>query len=216
MPSNARNTLDANKADLDRLWWFHSNEAGNTQGRKYGVEVLNKAVVVFVCAAWEAFCEDIILEAVAHIKADGTDFNLLPKEVKTPIALRIKEEKHEQSPWKLAGDGWKDVVVAHAKECVAALNTPKSGKLKTLFAETIGIKDITHNWNWQNCTVATAISRLDDFVTLRGELAHRLKATTAVKKKHGEDFFSHAKMLAEKIDLTVRNHLHTLTGNHYW
>ena len=136
--------------------------------------------------------------------------------MKTPIALRIKEEKHEQSPWKLAGDGWKDVVVAHAKECVAALNTPKSGKLKTLFSETIGIKDITHNWRWQKCSVATATKRLDDFVTLRGELAHRLKAAAAVTKKHGEDFFSHSSLLAAKIDISVRDHLHTLTGKHYW
>jgi len=216
MPSNARTTLDANKTDLDRLWWFHSNEAGNNKGRKYGVEVLNKAVVVFVCAAWEAYCEDIILEAIDHIKADGADFNLLPKEVKTAIGLRIKLEKHEQSPWKLAGDGWKDIVVAHAKESVGALNTPKAGKLKTLFAETIGIKNITDNWSWQKCKVATAITRLDTFVTLRGELAHRLKATDAVTKKHGEDFFSHATLLAGKIDMSVRNHLHTITGEHYW
>ena len=72
MPSNALNTLDANKSDLDRLWWFHGNVAGNTQGRKYGVEVLNKAVVVFVCAAWEAYCEDILLEAIdQHRKQMG-------------------------------------------------------------------------------------------------------------------------------------------------
>lgn len=216
MPSIARNKLDANKTDLDRLWWFHTNTAGATQGRKYGVEVLNKAVVVFVCAAWEAYCEDIILESLDHINADATDFNLFPKEVKTPIGLRLKEEKHEQSPWKLAGDGWKNVVITHAKEHVAALNTPKSENLQTLFAKTIGVKDVTHNWNWQKCSRATATKRLDDFVTLRGEIAHRLTANAAVTKKDGENFFNHAVLLAAKIDTTVRDHLHALTGKHYW
>jgi len=216
MPSNARNTFDANKADLDRLWWFHTNEAGVTQGRKWGVEVLNKAVVVFVTAAWEAYCEDIILEAVEHIRVDATDFSKFPKEVKTPVAAKIINDKNRLSPWRMAGDGWKSVLVDHAKELVARLNTPKSGKLTTLFAEAIGVKDITHNWRWQNCTIATATSRLDNFITLRGELAHRLKATAAVTKKNGEDFFSHTQLLAEKIDLTVKDHLHALTGKNYW
>ncbi len=78
MPSQARQTLDSNRDDLDRLWEIHEQESGTTRGRKYGVEVLNKAAVVLVCAAWEAYCEDIVQEAIHHLVDDCSDFNKLP------------------------------------------------------------------------------------------------------------------------------------------
>ena len=73
MPSKARQTLAENKDDLERLWELHGQEAGTNPGRKYNVDVLNRAAVVMVCAAWEAYCEDVVAEAIEIIAVDCKD-----------------------------------------------------------------------------------------------------------------------------------------------
>ena len=66
MPSEARKAFDANVADVDRLLALHSTAGGAGQGRRYGLEVLNKSAIVLVTAYWEAYCEDIAAEMSAN------------------------------------------------------------------------------------------------------------------------------------------------------
>jgi len=40
------------------LWVIHEEVAGQGAGRKYGIDVLNRAAIVFVTACWESFVED--------------------------------------------------------------------------------------------------------------------------------------------------------------
>lgn len=216
MASNAFQNLEGKKADLDRMWWFHSESGGDLQGRRFGLEVLNKAVVVFVCAAWEAYCEDVILEAKGHILTNCHDPNLLSNHAKTPIADALRESRSHLDVWRLAGDGWKTMWATHVDTKVVKLHTPKPKNLIKLFKQTLGIADITHNWSWQNCDCQKAKSRLNGFVTLRGEIAHKLNTPNSVKKTHGETFYMHTKQLAEKIELTVANKIQEMTGNHPW
>ncbi|MFO0916094.1 MAG: HEPN domain-containing protein [Pirellulales bacterium] len=220
MASTARQTLGANKADLDRLWELHEQETGKGAGRRFYVEVLNKSVVVLVCASWEAFCEDIAREAIQHIVDDCADWSKLPDELKTLIAQQLRDDKHDHAPWRLAGDGWKAQLMGNANRFISDTtsrwNTPKSKQVKELFEKTIGISDITADWNWQNSTVKQSSDKLDEFVALRGEIAHRLKPVDSVHKKHGTDFFELISRLADKVDASVRTLLHTVTGKNYW
>ncbi len=216
MPSDARRTLEANKDDLDRLMDFHEKKAGTKPGRKYNVEVLNKASVVLVCAAWEAYCEDVVKEAITHIVNDCSDITKLPKELKKYVSVVVEEDKHEHAPWKLAGDGWRQVVKAEVFTLVDKLNTPKCKPLKTLFKRALGIKDVTASWYWQRNTVDMTTERLDGYVTLRCEIAHRLKPANSVHKGDGTSFYDHACRLADKIDETVLATLKTVTGKKYW
>src|ERR1051326_8527632 len=55
MASNSRQAFNARKADIDHLWRIHTEMAGQGKGRKYDVEVLNRAAIVFVADCWEAF-----------------------------------------------------------------------------------------------------------------------------------------------------------------
>jgi hypothetical protein len=64
MPSKSRIHFDENCEDVERLLTIHQDLAGNTPGRKYGVEVLNKSAIVLICAYWEAYNEDILHEAL--------------------------------------------------------------------------------------------------------------------------------------------------------
>ena len=121
MPSQSQKMLKANKDDLDRLMEFHEQEAGAYPGRKRYVEVLNKSAVVLVCAAWEAYCEDIVEEAIEHLVDDCDDCNKLPNILKTTVAKRVREDAHDHAPWNLAGNGWKTEIKTSASGVVDKL-----------------------------------------------------------------------------------------------
>ena len=220
MGSVARRTLEDNKYDLDRLMEFHEQEAGATRGRKYNVEVLNKAGVVLVCAALEAYCEDIVAEAIQYLVNDCADFNKLPNILKTTVAKRIRNDNHDHAPWRLAGNGWKTEVSSNANDVIQSMtgrwNTPKTAPIVDLFEKALGISNISTSWHWHKNTAQATTKRLDDFVTLRGEIAHRQKAKDTVKKKDATDFYDHACRLADKIDDEVEKVLFAATGKHYW
>ena len=216
MPSNSRLKLKANRDDLDSLWGLHKEKAGDSQGRKFGVEVLNKSVVIFVCAAWEAYCEDVVLEAVSHLIDDCPDHNALPEKPKALIAENLKQQKNPKALWQVAGEGWRQAYEDHVKEQVSKLNTPKPDNLAKLFENTLGLKAIHSNWKWTGCSNAHAKKRLSTFIELRGEIAHRLKPEKPVHKKSGKEFFSHISILADLIDESVVDHISAITGKHYW
>lgn len=220
MPSNARKTLEANKDDLDRLWEFHEQEAGIKPGRKYNVDVLNRAAVVMVCAAWEAYCEDIVAEAIAIIVQDCNDPAKLPIYLKTHIAKQVKTSPHDHAPWDMAGDGWRTVVRTNAssatKKLTGSWNTPKTTQVNDLFATSLGIVDISSNWAWaKNSPDATKV-KLDELVSLRGEIAHRLKPADSVHKKDGTDFYEIVCRLADIIDAEVHLVINMATTKTYW
>jgi hypothetical protein len=220
MPSTAFTTFQKNREDADALLDFHEEKSGDKPGRKFGVVPLNKAVIVFVCAAWEAYCEDIIAEAIDWIVTDCTDPKLLPKELRKHIAVQVRQDKNETAPWELALDGWKQVLRSNAAQFTVSLtrrwNTPKPPQVQELFLKSLGISDITKGWTWQNCDNYTARKRLDDFVTLRGAIAHRLTADKPVHKAQGVDFAAHVERLAGIIDQVIADYLFGITGKRYW
>jgi RiboL-PSP-HEPN len=220
MPSKARETLAANKDDLERLWKLHEKEVGPTRGRKFNVDVLNRAAVVMVCAAWEAFCEDIVSEAIEIIVKDCKDPVLLPEFLRKFIARKVKDSKHDLAPWEMAGDGWRLVVKNGASEAVKKLtgswNTPKTAQVNDLFSTSLGIQEISSTWKWQKNSVESTRVRLDEFVTLRGEIAHRLKPANSVHKKDGKEFYEFVSRVADIIETEVHSVIVAATTKKYW
>jgi hypothetical protein len=95
-------------------------------------------------------------------------------------------------------------------------NTPKSEPVQKLFEKALGISDITQNWAWQKNPVGSTTTKLDDFVSLRGEIAHRQKPKNSVHKNDGTGFYDLVCRLADKTDREVRRVLHDATGKYYW
>jgi hypothetical protein len=220
VPSKAFATFQENRKDAEALLDIHEEKSGDKPGRKFGVEPLNKATIVFVCAAWEAYCEDIVAEAIDAIVADCQDPKLLPKELRKHITAQVRQDKNETAPWELAVDGWKQVLKMNAAQFTVNLtgrwSTPKPTQVQELFLKCLGIPDITAAWSWQKCDNYTARKKLDYFVTLRGAIAHRLNDENAVYKKQGVDFAAHVERLASIIDLTIRDYLFAVVGKHLW
>lgn len=205
---SALQKLVDNLDEFDRLMEIHENEGGTGKGRRRQLEVLNKAAIVLVCAYWEAFCEDTVAEALNYILERTVDPNRLPDELKRKVAVELKKAPHEHEVWKLAGDGWKQVLSERmerfTEERNRKLNTPKTDQIDALFKETLGIDGVSSSWKIaKSMTVERAKKKLDKFIELRGSIAHRGSHKTSVRKADAISFADHILSLAGATNTRV-------------
>ena len=221
MSSKARKLFDENAQDIDRLLKLHEEKGGTLQGRRRGLEVLNKSAIVLLTSFWEAYCEDIAAEGLEHIIQHGDSPDSLPKEIKQIIAKEIKADLNELSVWSLCGEGWKQILKARLdrlrEDRNKKLNTPKTQNIDDLFKQSIGLSSVSSSWRWaKKMTVSRAREKLDKFVALRGEIAHRGKPANSVTKAQVEDYFSFLKQLVSKTGSAVNSHVKKVTGKPLW
>jgi hypothetical protein len=220
MPSQARNSLDANLDDVRRLLALHALVGGKGAGRRHGLEVLNKSAIVLITAYWEAYCEDIAAEALAHIVKYAKNSRVLPNELKKQLAKELKAELHELEVWKIADSGWKkylgDRLELLKQKRNWDLNTPKTDQIDKLFLHALGIDSISKSWTWKGMSVVLAIGKLDKYVGLRGAIAHRGKGSKSVKRSDVADYFFFIKRLAGKTGGKVNKHVRVITDKSLW
>ncbi|MEX2168226.1 MAG: MAE_28990/MAE_18760 family HEPN-like nuclease [Pirellulales bacterium] len=220
MPSTeARKAFDNNCEDIKRLMEIHTDYGGTGAGYRHQLEVLNKSAIVLLCAIWEAYCEDLAAEAVEHIvshaKADG-----LSKSIKKIVAAELEKDPNEIAVWDLAGDGWKTVMRERLaklqKDRNRRLNTPKAIEIQELFKQALGIDDITAKWYWAGMSVQNARNKLNKFVELRGDIAHRGKPNTTCSKDKVTDFLNHVTRLVGKTGGGVNTCVKSITKKSLW
>lgn len=220
MPSQARSSFDQNCADIDRLVEIHEDITGDSAGRKYGVEVLNKAAVVQLTAIWEAYCEDIAAEALSFIVQNTPEASRLPLGLRKQVANELKLDPHELAVWRLAGDGWRRVLemrlTVYTAQRNRSLNTPKTEQIDSLFEKTLGIQNISNNWYWRGMSKTQAQSKLDGYIDLRGAIAHRGRANLSVTKFKVNDYYGHIKRLVGKVGDRVEKTANDTTGQSIW
>jgi len=220
MASQSRQAFDHNVQDVERLLEIHADVGGDAQGRRFGLEVLNKSAIVLITAIWEAYCEDIAAEALGHLVANVASGSQLPKELKKKIAADIKADQNDLAMWDLADAGWqtraKGRLASLMVERNRRLNTPKSDQIDELFAAAIGLTSVSSSWRWKKMSVAQARAKLDDFVELRGAIAHRGAAAASVKKVQVTNYLKHVKRLVGKTGGRVNTHVQNATGKALW
>ena len=202
MPSNARRAFESNSKDVEKLLDIHAQLTGTGRGRRYEVEVLNKSAVVLITSFWEAYCEDIAAEALAHMVANCASPDSLPAELRKNVAKELQAEKHDLAVWRLSGDGWRNVVggrlASMQQKRNKRLNTPKSEQIDDLFKKSVGLTRVSSSWSWPGMSADQARLKLDKYVTLRGAIAHRGSASDSVKKLEVTDYFEQVKKLVGK------------------
>lgn len=164
MPSNAYLNFLHIRIDVLKLIEVHSNYTKNQRGRK-NLGFLTRSAVIMLCAAWERYNEDLLIESISYTSKHIDDINLLDKKIKQTISSKVKLDKNEIKVIELAGLGWKKVWLDYAKLETEMLNTPKSEKLNTLFKKYLGIDNYLKLWK---CIPKD----IDDFVSDRGNIAH--------------------------------------------
>lgn len=220
MASRARKSLDDNLADVDRLLELHTAEGGKAKGRRFGLEVLNKSAIVLITSYWEAYCEDIAAEGLHHMVTHLKEAEKLPKEIRKIIATELKADKNELAVWWLSESGWRKVLEDRMQKMTEErnrkLNTPKSSQIDELFRTAVGIERISDAWHWDRTTADAARAKLDQYIILRGDIAHRGRPDTSVRKSQVVDYLRLMKKLAAKTGGQVNRHVKKVTGKPLW
>jgi ribosomal protein S18 len=203
--------------DVVNLIKFHVQETGTSRGRRRPeIQVVTRSAIVLTCAYWEAFCEDLAAEALLHLADHAVDAHNVPHEVQKTLTKVLNQSKNELATWSLAGEGWRSTLRERARLISSdddrSLNTPKSHQVRDFFKANVGIADITQSWSWHKNPPARTIDLLDDFVSLRGQIAHRGSTGQSVYKQRALRGLNFVMRLAYRSALSTSLHLEAHTG----
>lgn len=219
MPSEARLNLQQTGSEIHDFFTIHQLMKDVRKARRRLV-VLNKGMVVLLAASWEGFCEDITAEALAILVDRAPNAAALPSSLRRAIARELENSPHELEIWRLAGDGWRDVLRARLshlqEERNRRLNTPKSGNIDEFFKQALGIDKMSSNWGTAQASADENASKLDGFVQIRNEIAHRGLRDALVTKTAVKDFNNHIQKLATQTESTVEELIERSIGHSPW
>lgn len=217
MPSQARRSFDALSSDIEKLLSYDLvGPRGGKSTEKS--EVLNKSAIVLLTAFWEAYCEDLAIEGVEHLIAFTSEPSDLPKRIRQLVASELRETPHELAMWQLAGDGWKKLLRERLDvfRDASNLNTPNSKHVEDLFEKYIGMPGLSHHWKWPGMTAEKARTKLDQLVSLRGDIAHRGAASQPVSRSTTKSYLDHVRRLVGRTGGSVNTFLRAQTGTGLW
>lgn len=135
---------------------------------------LVRSAIVMLCAAWERYNEDLLLEVIDLTLIHALDSTVLPTEVQKTISARIRGEKHELAPMRLADSGWKAIWRTYATGETDALNTPSRANLNKLFKAYLGLPEYSLKWTEDGRMT------MNQFISDRGEIAHNGNRARAI------------------------------------
>jgi len=217
LPSTASIRFSQNRKDIDTLWLFRK-ELQQKPSKEARFEVLHRAAVVFIAACWESYIEDVATEAFDFLIDRATTPDVFPARVKVLASKELFEEKDARRIWGLV-TSWKDVLRVHRDEILSktlkGFNTPKTRQVKELFSELLDV-DVTAKWVLKGMTPEQAGVQLDEYMTIRGNIAHRTRHSASIEKRAAKAFLKHVAALVEKTDETVSYHIQVLTGDAPW
>lgn len=207
----ARVAFHDNSDDVRSLWSLYQ-AAKNSRAVQRHIGPANKGAYLLIAALWETYCEDVLLETTTELVAGIAEAGSLPAAVRRAIARDIKEDKHEFSPWQLAGDGWRDVADKRARRLCRefVFNSPKATNVDELFRRTLGIADVSQFWTTER--VVDPRTALNEHLGRRGKLAHRAASTT-ITRQQVSDFYQLVMDLTQSMDAHLGAFLFKVTGS---
>jgi hypothetical protein len=218
-PAHIKNIIK-NREEIETLLNIHSQIAGRSPGKKHKVEVLNKSAITLLVACWEAYVEDLADTAFNFLIKNSKKPTDVPKRVLARAAKGLITDKDETKIWDLADSGWRKVLEQHKEQVknryIGKLNTPRPKQIDELFENMIGIKGLSKNWRWKGASNSNVVKRLDDLITLRGEIAHRVSTSNSVRKLEVVNNLQFIGYLSVKLSNQVGLYLTKTTKNNPW
>jgi hypothetical protein len=213
-------TLIENANEVIKLIGLHVAITGTKQGRRHGVEILNKSALVLLVACWESFVEDVATLGFEFMLEEAKAPDIFPSSVLTLSAKSLREHSDQRKIWELAGDGWKGVLEKHRqtvlKEYAGKLNTPRPKQVNELVEKMLGLKGLSNQWKWNGMPATQACKNLDELVSTRGEIAHRVKAGEYVRKEYVKQTALFIQRLAAITSNRVAEHIQIQVGKEPW
>jgi len=217
MPSQSFKEFQKNLTDVKRLISLHntlSRPNGTGTRGKRGLGHLTRGGIVLLCAAWERYVESVLEEGAAFLATKHT-LATLPAAPKKLVQDFVNGGKSTITAAALPTNLKTAMVEAVRFKTVGSpsanafgLNNPKYQKIKPLFEKAVDVADIATAWSG-------GTTLIDDFVSARGEVAHR----------GGQAKYVHFAVLTKAVVLVsdyvtetdnyLRDHLRTLVSpNH--
>lgn len=159
---------------VERLLEIHALILDDTPKRR---EPVSKAAVTLLCAAWEAFVEDLAAEVLRNFAEHCHKAELLPLPLRKSVLKELQARKDELSMWGIAGEGWREILRNRATALTdwngRQLNTPSSSNVNDFLSGQAGIVNVRSAWHWPGVSPDRASSTLDALLQLRHQIAHR-------------------------------------------
>lgn len=203
MPSQAYQDFKHNRVDVMRLIANHGSLHSGAPGKK-GLGHITRSGVVMLCASWELYAETLLIEALTCLLRSCASPDQLPLNVQRSLSKYVREAKHELKPLSLAGDGWKAMLLEYANAECGALNTPKSGPLNALFKTFLDLTELSSCWS------GDGKDRINRFVGVRGDIAHRGRDASYVALNKLKDYLSDIEAMVVETDNCVRTHIKSI------
>lgn len=218
--SPALDILLANVRDVQRLTEIHVKVVGEKPGHKHDVEVLNKSAIVLLVACWESFVEELATSGFDHLLATVKSPASVPSKVRALACKPLRESQNEGDVWKLAGDGWRTVLQDHRSATLAkyigSFNTPHSDNVEELLESVVGLRAAFSQISWRGMPRGRPAKSLNALVKLRGDIAHKVKASRPVRKAAVQRHYQFVMRLAGNLSNRVGTHLETASGVEPW
>ena len=178
MASNAfTDHLEVLLADADELGAAHKSLRTGKKGRQWGLGSLNRAVVVTCVSSWEAYVEELMIEALEALRPASPPMGLWPS------------------------------LNATARGQIGRFNNPNPEKVVSLVADSIGLQDLDASWYWHRCSAALARQKLSEALRTRHEIAHGVNPRPIVHNIYATWLPGFFRRLARCTDTSVRAHL---------
>ena len=207
MPSAAYSEFNQNLTDVHRLVLLHRRESGTGRGRR-GLGHLTRGGLLLLCAAWERYVETVLAEGAQNLAGRLPDINGLPAAVRQKVTNHANNNATAWNAAQLTTSVWVQIYADAIKVRVDKLHTPKHHKLRPLFEEFLTVPDIGAAWS-------TGTVPIDDFVVLRGEVAHRGGQSRYIRFGQLEDLEVSVKRYVRETDNFLSDHLRTMVIPQY-
>src|SRR5262249_58441927 len=89
-------------------------------------------------------------------------------------------------------------------------------KVDALFEQLVGYPNLSKQWSWHKNTATAVVKRLEDMVSLRGTIAHRVSVGRYVRKGELLAALVLVQSLAAVSSNRLRRHLLKLTSTEPW
>jgi hypothetical protein len=188
MPSKAyADYLEVLLRDAEELVSAHGELRTGNVGRQWGLGALNRGVVVLSVSAWEAYVEELVKESLEVIRP-----------VHAPMGV-----------WPALN--------ASSRSQVGRFNNPNPENVRTLFADAIGLMDVTASWCWQGADPPRVRERLAEALRQRHEIAHGVNSRPTVHNNYVVGLPVFFRRLGYCTDRAVREYLaQTLGASDLW
>jgi hypothetical protein len=201
VPTPALAALEVALGDVENLIAHHPKSANPGRGRPTTDEgPLLRSCVVLLYAAWEVYIEDSVIWAVGQVTATGETADL-------PDALRsFVADRTVTDPWRLAGDGWRQVCVDEVTTLARGnaagsfgINTAGPKQIAVLHNQILGV-NLLDRCRWNKKPTKAIKSDLALLISVRGEIAHTGQTPGALHLAGVRSWQNFIQRLARKLD----------------